>query len=184
MCLSSAKTKHTNKIGVRKKPLLVWCVNVHTFELTEKFICHWSWVAELVVCCVLYECFPVLLCHSIWDCQLCHYQLAQHALCVFPESRPLLWKYLVTWPNYLTYDVTYSANVAFILRVLDRSYFFIFCIAFFPHCFPPPIIVICALFDSLNCSCKLLNALFINLTLFWPYFLTCEAPSCTLFRVR
>jgi hypothetical protein len=138
MCLSSAKTKHTNKIGVSKKPLLVWCVNLLTFELIEMFIFRWSpRVAELVVCCVPYECFPVLSCRSIWYCQLCHYQLAQHVLCVFPESRPLLWKYAVTWQNHLTYDVTYSANVAFILRVLDKAYFFIFCIAFFPHWFFP-----------------------------------------------
>ena len=105
--------------------------------LKSLFFIEALWVAELVICCIPYECYLVLSCHSIWDCQLCHYQLAQHALCVFPESCLLLWKYLVTWPNYLTYDVTYSANVAFILRVLDKAYFFIFCIAFFPHWFFP-----------------------------------------------
>ncbi len=36
----------------------------------------------------------------------------------------------------------------------SRAYIFVFCVAFFPHCFPPPINVNCVLLDSLNCSCN------------------------------
>ncbi len=138
MCLPSAKTKHANKIGVSKKMLLLVCVHLLTFELIKKFIFYQSpLVAELVVCCIPYECFPVFfLCHSIWDCQFCHYELA-HALWVFPESHQLLRTYyLVTCPNYLMYDVTYSANVAFILRV-QSIYFLFFALHSSLVAFPP-----------------------------------------------
>ncbi len=98
--------------------------------------------------------------------QLCHYEMA-HALWVFLESCSLLRKYLVTWSNYLMYDVTYSANIAFVLRV--QSIFFHFLHHIPPLLLPPPYHCKLCLVGFPQLFLQMLNELFFVFDSSWRY---------------